>query len=355
MRQFLLRVLTILEHRFQAAAVFLLQVRQVVQATGDFRQAFRVVLDASCIVRKETGHFFDGIALGGHFIGLKAERFVHLYGVFQELFCRAQAIHDGVVALIEQGFQVDGGFDQSFGVGEQRSFLKKPLVFVRFRVCRGDFLNLKFEKFPAVAHAPGFGVGVFPLREQVRQTTVGDTDRFPEFAEAAEPVQKVDMTIRIKQRLVIVLSVKVDQGPGQVEQPPDGNGQTVDETAAATVRSDLPADDEFTVLGLDAHGVQKRQTAVIGLQLENGLDETPFLARPDHVRARPRSENQTQGADEDGFARAGFTRNDVQPGSEFDFNSVDQRVVDDQQAAEHVQDSRVSRRSRLQSSFRLSI
>jgi hypothetical protein len=147
------------------------------------------------------------------------------------------------------------------------------------------------------------------------------------------------MTFRIKERLVIVLSMKVNQGSGQFEQAADGYGETIDETAASAIRDDLPADDEFALLGIDAHGVQKRQTPVMGLQLENSLDKTPFLAGPYHFRARPHSENQTQGADEDGFARAGFACNDVQPGTEFDFNFVDQRVVDDKQSAKHGQDS----------------
>ena len=70
-------------------------------------------------------------------------------------------------------------------------------------------------------------------------------------------------------------------------------------------------------------------------RIEDGLYHRPLLARADEVRAGAHAQRGVDGVDEDGLARAGFAREDVEARPEFQVQPFNQRKVADVKFLEH--------------------
>ena len=84
---------------------------------------------------------------------------------------------------------------------------------------------------------------------------------------------------------------------------------------------DLAADDDFAAVGA----------------FEDGLNRRGVFAGADEVGAGAAADEQVDGLDEHGLARAGFAGEDVEARFELDLESVDDRQVAHAEKAKHVE------------------
>ncbi|KAF5042482.1 hypothetical protein DSECCO2_512170 [anaerobic digester metagenome] len=98
-----------------------------------------------------------------------------------------------------------------------------------------------------------------------------------------------------------------------------GTQIVVDEQAAAARAGQLAAQEEL-----------------LAVQAEHGLHQGLFPAGPDQVGRDALAEDEVQGAQDEGLARAGFAREDVQAGAELQFHVVDEGQVANAQCLEHI-------------------
>ena len=136
--------------------------------------------------------------------------------------------------------------------------------------------------------------------------------------EPAERIDHTEMRRRVEQRLVLVLAVQFDEAIGQVLQRAGRRERAVDERAAAPLRRDLAADEQF-----------------LAVAFEDRFDRRGVLAGAHEVSRRPPAEEQADGLDEDRLPGPGFAREHVQAGVEFDLDRVNHREVLNAQEAEH--------------------
>ena len=192
----------------------------------------------------------------------------------------------------------------------------------------------------AVEFLPFPGGGEFLLQQPqglrpFGEPAVGFGDVLLRRSHVLETVQEVPVRPRVQQRLVIVLSVQVDQQDAQ--SPEDGNGDqaAVDRAPVAPVAADLPPDDQPILLRVHADLRQQVPQLRVALSFEQPLDDRGLRTTPYGVRRGPAAENESQRADQDGLPGAGFTRKHVQSGGELDVHLVQERVVCDPQVREH--------------------
>ena len=138
---------------------------------------------------------------------------------------------------------------------------------------------------------------------------------------SGERVEQREVLRRIEQRLVLVLSVQIDERRAELAQRRGRRERVVDERAAAALRRDLAAHDDLAPVG----------------PLEDGLHGRGVLAGADEVGARASADEQVDGLDEDGLAGAGFSREDVQARLELDLEPIDDREMAHAEEAKHVE------------------
>jgi len=120
--------------------------------------------------------------------------------------------------------------------------------------------------------------------------------------------------------LLAVLAGVQEQARPQFGQPLLGAQIVVDEQTAAT-----GAGGQFTA-----------QEEVLPVQAEHGLDHGPIPSGTDHVGRDALAENEIQGAQDEGFARAGLAGQGVEARTELQFHIVDEGQIANAQGFEHV-------------------
>jgi hypothetical protein len=138
---------------------------------------------------------------------------------------------------------------------------------------------------------------------QVRQTgrcsrplRVRAAHRLPGLQGAGESVQKERLSVCLQQQVVLVLAVEAHQRPTELPELRRRGG------AAADSRSAPPphlAGEHQLGCGVVPHPLQRRQRRGHVRDFEEGLDPGPLGALPDLLRARARSERQTEGVDDE--------------------------------------------------------
>ena len=114
----------------------------------------------------------------------------------------------------------------------------------------------------------------------------------------------------IEQRLMLVLTVELDQAVGQILQRAGRGQRAVDEGPAPSLRGDLAAHQQL-----------------FAAAFEDRFDRRGVFAGADEVAGGAAAEQQSDRLDEDRLAGAGLAGQDVQAGVEFDLDRVNHREV----------------------------
>lgn len=118
----------------------------------------------------------------------------------------------------------------------------------------------------------------------------------------------------IEQHLVLVLSVQVDERRGELAQNRRRSEGAINECATApSLRRNFAPDDHFRPVGL----------------LEDRLDGCGIFARSHEVARRAAARQESDRADEDGFAGPGFSREHTQARLELELEPIDDGKIAD--------------------------
>src|SRR5262245_517251 len=123
----------------------------------------------------------------------------------------------------------------------------------------------------------------------------------------------------IEQQLVIMLTVQINERRAQVAKRRAGDERPVNRRAAASLRGDLAPDD-------DVGASRSLEDSLHGGRLFTGADE--------FSRGTP-SDEQSNGAHENGFSRSSLPRENVQAGLELNLQAVDDGQVADGKETQH--------------------
>ena len=169
-----------------------------------------------------------------------------------------------------------------------------------------------------VDRRPPAGVG----RRHPRQCRLG----------ATEGVEEPGLSVRVEQRLVLVLAVDVDQHPAELAELAGRRRPAVQARGAAA--ADLAAQDQLG-LRLEAHLGQQRAGGRDVGDLEDALHQCPLGAVADLLGAGPGTEREGESIDHQGLAAAGLAGEEVQAGAEADVGAGDQREVTNPERLQH--------------------
>src|SRR5262245_47441916 len=130
----------------------------------------------------------------------------------------------------------------------------------------------------------------------------------------------------IQQSLLFMLAVDVQQERRELAQSRHSAGLVVDVHAVAYVRRYFTADNELMVL--HTLGVQAEPVEFdMQVRFEDGFDNRATLSGADHFRRRFRSCQECEGVNDDGFAGAGFARQEIKTFLEMKFEMIDEGEV----------------------------
>src|SRR5262245_27825499 len=127
----------------------------------------------------------------------------------------------------------------------------------------------------------------------------------------------------VKERLLLMLSVNVQQLRRQFPENRNGCGLVVDVNPISFVRRDFSSDDELAVLSVEAKPVE----VVAEFHLEDGFDDRAAFAGTYHFCRCFASRKQAQRIDDNGFAGPSFTGKKVETVFEMKFELIDQSEV----------------------------
>ncbi len=210
--------------------------------------------------------------------------------------------------------------------------------FVKFAVLGRDlfdFVELVGEQGKAFFVVRARVLPGFMLFFEVLPVAVGVSAGGEQFAVVGVAVKAAALFVVFQERLVVVLAVDVYQGGGEGFEFAAGHALVVHPGFAAAVAQGA-AD-------VDLAGVVRVVEAVFGKRLlvcaaqfaEGGADGGACLAVADATGVGAFAEDEAEGVDEDGFARAGFASEDVVAGAEGDFAVFDDGDLVDGELFEH--------------------
>ena len=134
---------------------------------------------------------------------------------------------------------------------------------------------------------------------------------------------------------MLVLAVNVDQVLAETLEQRHRDRRVVHERAVPAGARELAANHDLAVVGAEARRLQDAGGAAALRQLEHSLDGRRLRLGPDDVGLSARTTQQQQRIDQDRFAGAGLSGEDVEAGREGDGDVLDDGEVPDPQLAEH--------------------
>ena len=151
--------------------------------------------------------------------------------------------------------------------------------------------------------------------------------------DAAEAVEENALLRLVEAGEGFGLRVHQGQFRGELLQHGNGGGLVIDEDAAFAVGEDFAAEDDFRAFGVDAVFLQRGFGA--GGGLEDAGNDGLVGAVADHVGGGLAAHQQGQRVDQDGFAGAGFAREQIEPRAEDGDGVVDDGVILGAELDEH--------------------
>ena len=163
---------------------------------------------------------------------------------------------------------------------------------------------------------------------------VGLIELTADFIEAAKAVEQFNVGFRMKQGLVIVLTVDIDQSSTQLCQLGNGDGDTIEEHAVLVFLRQHAPDDPSAFLGFYAEGLCPRPCFRI-VNFEYRFHRGGVLAGTDAVRIGATPDDQIERTDDDRFTGSGFTRQHIEARVKPDFEFFDNSKMLDADFFEH--------------------
>ena len=255
-------------------------------------------------------------------------------GVAQVAFGLTQEAHDVELVVAQAPCGVGQRLLDVFGVGEGLAVGFELRLFVDEEGRAVDLLELETEVVAVLAVAPGL---VFEFAQAAGGAAVGGQRGGVGVAQGGvvgHEIEGVEEIILVGEEQVLVLRVDVDEVFGELAEHGEGGGGVVDEGAAFAGGGDLAADDQGGVVGFDLGGFEQGPDGQTG-GVEGAFDDALAVGVPQHFGVGTVALEQTEGAEDDALAGAGFAGDDGETRAEVEVEAVDEGVVADVKVGEH--------------------
>src|SRR4030095_13779668 len=144
-------------------------------------------------------------------------------------------------------------------------------------------------------------------------------------------IDEVQLAGGVHESLLVMLAMNVQERWSKFLQCRNGRRLAVNEDAVASVARNLAADNDLRAFGIKASPL--KFGGDIGFKY--GFDDRSSLSRTNRIRRGFRAGDQAQRVDDDGFAGAGFSRQQIKGILKVDFQLIDESKVSNSKKAQH--------------------
>jgi hypothetical protein len=142
--------------------------------------------------------------------------------------------------------------------------------------------------------------------------------------------------MRIEKRLLVALTVNVDQKLTHLPQEGMRSELIVDKDLVAAIRRQLTSNDEFFRRSSVYPGVSKQPFEIrIWTNNEQAFNRPTLSARLDQVARKPPANQNAESIDDDRLSRSSLARKQIKPSFELNLKLVNQRDVGDIEELKH--------------------
>lgn len=226
---------------------------------------------------------------------------------------------------------------ESGGIAGTIKFGFDGFFFVGLEPGGGNFLDLKAEEIELLLVGffiddEGrffFGEGGAALEQGAELSALG--------GQVAVGIENAELAGGLEERLVVVGPVHIDEPFADGTEDAEGGGGAIYELAVGAGAGKTTFEEELLVFAgvqpvcLEKGGQERMQ----GAGLEYGFDAAVFLAAANEGAVGASAEDEVEGAEDDGFTRAGFTSDNVATGLEFEREVADESKVFNAKRGQH--------------------
>src|SRR6058998_2007345 len=188
-----------------------------------------------------------------------------------------------VAALLDDDRDVGEPRSELVGVLTPPPLLPEFLLLARAQTRAVELGELEAQEILALG-AVALG-GAHPLRLGARGAERRHEARhaLPELLRVGEAVQELELAGGLKQTLVLVLAMHLDEVVAEAFEEPDGDSRVVDEGAVAARATELPPRHQETVVEREPRLVERRDDGAARLDVEDRLKRRGVGVASDHV------------------------------------------------------------------------
>ena len=242
---------------------------------------------------------------------------------------RACEVHDARVVARESVISFVQRTLYVFGMTHQLRFLLQLFLLARSKISLGEFLLLKAQEVFVVA-TRGYLLAQLlktALRRAIlckRRTIVGKL-----LAVARNDIHNVQLEVFLAEQQVLMLAVHIDELFAKLAHKGERHRRVVDEGATLAVGVHLATQQTLLRLVVEVVVLEEvfQHVGVVDTKVECGFYDALVATALHLLRIGAVAKQQSDGADDDTLACAGFASNDGEAGVERHLKMVDEREV----------------------------
>jgi hypothetical protein len=246
-------------------------------------------------------------------------------------------LEEGIVVIGEEAEGALGEFDEAGGVEGAGMFSGEGFLFIGLEAGIVDFADLEAEQVELAGVGlvidDEMGAGGDEGGALVEEVGEGGAPGI----EIGEGVEDGELSCGLEEGLVFVGAVEVDELFAEGGEGGEGGGGTVDELAIGAAGGEGAFEDEDGgFAGIDAEvGEEGIDGDVERAEVEDGFDGAEVGPGAEGAAIGALSEDELEGAEDDGFAGAGFAGEDVEAWLEFEGEIGHEGEISDPQRRQH--------------------
>ncbi len=234
----------------------------------------------------------------------------------------------GAVVRVERTLRSRRRARELLGVAQPPLLLLERAVLARLRIDRVDLVHVRAEEILAVEPPARTHIEIDQSggRRCELARRLGHRTTAP--GQPPERIQELELTRRIRQRVMLVLGRHVDEPAGDARELAGGDEPPVHVCASAASRANEPPHDEL-VVAVDPRAFEPRTHLGRVAEIEERFHLGLARAAAHDIGRRPRPEHQGERLDEDRLPGPGLAGDHVEPSGELELEAVDDGDVAD--------------------------
>src|SRR5213594_97411 len=272
-----------LEHRLLGVAVLPLEAREGVEPLVDPLESARLERHRVAEPPDRRPHLLE-LRLGRvERLDGRGERGVETRQVAEDPRRAVEPCRRGVAIVVQERRDVGEPRSELVGVLTPPPLLPEFLFLARTQTRAVELGELEAQEILALG-AVALG-GTHPLRLGARGSERRHEARhaLPELLRVGEAVQELELAGGLKQALVLVLAMHLDEVVAEAFEEPDGDSRVVDEGAVAARATELPPRHQKTVVEREPRLIERRDDGAARLDVEDRLERRGVGVASGHV------------------------------------------------------------------------